>query len=182
MADDGTGCKNRCAATLIRRAARSVPWRAWYNSGTSRRCGRASAWRPWRAILVSSPTVRWCSRPEGSVVGRGHDQVEADSDLTSHAEILSIEDAVRHYGRSLRGCALVSADQEPCAMCFSAGLDGRRLPSRLRVVHGRSCWRSTLRRWTRDRDRHCRAQQAHSASPAAPDGGVLHSECLALWT
>ncbi len=72
--------------------------------------GRDLGELPYGAVVVS---------PEGSVVGRGHDQVETDSDLTSHAEILSVRDAVRHQGRSLDGCALVST-VEPCAMCFSA--------------------------------------------------------------
>jgi tRNA(Arg) A34 adenosine deaminase TadA len=65
---------------------------------------------PYGAVVVS---------PSGIVIGRAHDRVEADSDLTSHAEILAVRDAVVHYGRSLRGCTLVST-VEPCAMCFSA--------------------------------------------------------------
>ena len=55
----------------------------------------------------------------GVIVGRAHDRVETDDDLTSHAEILAVQDAVRNHGRSLAGCTLVSG-VEPCAMCFSA--------------------------------------------------------------
>ncbi|CAO1653046.1 nucleoside deaminase [Salinibacterium sp. NYA9b] len=65
---------------------------------------------PYGAVVIDS---------SGAIVGRAHDRVETDDDLTSHAEIMAVKDAVRNHGRSLAGCTLVSG-VEPCAMCFSA--------------------------------------------------------------
>lgn len=124
---------------------------------------------PYGAVVVS---------PSGIVIGRAHDRVEADSDLTSHAEILAVRDAVKRHGRSLRGCTLVST-VEPCAMCFSAawtaevsrlvfGLSMRELlESHPEAMDEISIDATELNERTR------RRLQVTS--------GVLHTECLSLW-
>jgi len=61
----------------------------------------------------------------GTVIGRGHNQREADADPAAHAEIL----ALRMAGNSredwrLDDCTLV-VTLEPCTMCAGALLAGR---------------------------------------------------------
>ena len=65
---------------------------------------------PYGAVVVA---------PSGDVLTRAHDQVEADGDLTSHAELLAVRRAAAAAGPDLRGHSLVSTC-EPCAMCFAA--------------------------------------------------------------
>jgi tRNA(adenine34) deaminase len=70
---------------------------------------------PFGAVVVAS---------SGDVVARAHDQVQADDDLTSHAELLAVRRAASAAGRDLRGHCLVSTC-EPCAMCFAAAWTAR---------------------------------------------------------
>ncbi len=70
---------------------------------------------PYGAVVVA---------PSGDVVARAHDQVEADGDLTSHAELLAVRRAAEAAGPDLRGHCLVSTC-EPCAMCFAAAWTAR---------------------------------------------------------
>ncbi|MDF3290814.1 MULTISPECIES: tRNA adenosine(34) deaminase TadA [Streptomyces] len=70
--------------------------------------------------------------PDGSVIGRGHNEREACGDPTAHAEVLAIREAARAVGEwRLSGCTLV-VTLEPCTMCA-----GAIVLSRLdRVVYG----------------------------------------------
>ncbi|MBY8886867.1 tRNA adenosine(34) deaminase TadA [Streptomyces sp. PTM05] len=70
--------------------------------------------------------------PDGTVVGRGHNEREATGDPTAHAEMLAIREAARAVGEwRLTGCTLV-VTLEPCTMCA-----GAIVLSRLdRVVYG----------------------------------------------
>lgn len=71
--------------------------------------------------------------PDGSVIGRGHNEREAVGDPTAHAEIQAIREAARAAadGWRLTGCTLV-VTLEPCTMCA-----GAIVLSRLhRVVYG----------------------------------------------
>lgn len=70
---------------------------------------------PYGAVAVS---------PEGEIVARAHDQLEADDDLTSHAELLVVRRAAVARGRALDGFTLYST-VEPCAMCFSSAWTAR---------------------------------------------------------
>jgi tRNA(Arg) A34 adenosine deaminase TadA len=70
---------------------------------------------PYGAVVVS---------PAGEIVARAHDQLEADDDLTSHAELLVVRRAAGAYSRDLDGCTLYST-VEPCAMCFSTAWTAR---------------------------------------------------------
>ncbi|MCQ4084462.1 tRNA adenosine(34) deaminase TadA [Streptomyces sp. RB6PN25] len=70
--------------------------------------------------------------PDGSVIGRGHNEREAVGDPTAHAEVLAIREAAGAVGSwRLTGCTLV-VTLEPCTMCA-----GAIVLSRLeRVVYG----------------------------------------------
>ena len=56
----------------------------------------------------------------GTVIGRGHNEREATSDPTAHAEIVAIREAAQRLGTwRLEGCTLV-VTLEPCTMCAGA--------------------------------------------------------------
>lgn len=66
---------------------------------------------PIGAVLVDS---------SGSVLGTGRNLVEAEIDVTQHAEIVALRCAFRKLGSwRLQGTTLYST-LEPCAMCLSA--------------------------------------------------------------
>ena len=70
--------------------------------------------------------------PDGTVIGRGHNEREAVGDPTAHAEVVAVREAARAVGEwRLTGCTLV-VTLEPCTMCA-----GAIVLSRLdRVVYG----------------------------------------------
>ncbi|KJK57145.1 CMP deaminase [Saccharothrix sp. ST-888] len=70
--------------------------------------------------------------PDGTVIGRGHNEREAIGDPTAHAEMVAIRQAAEQVGEwRLSGCTLV-VTLEPCTMCA-----GAIVLSRLdRVVYG----------------------------------------------
>ncbi len=71
-------------------------------------------------VPVGSVVVR-----DGSVVARGRNRREAETDPTAHAEILALRDAARALGRwHLEDCALF-VTIEPCAMCAGAAILAR---------------------------------------------------------
>ncbi|MDH6132789.1 tRNA(adenine34) deaminase [Kitasatospora sp. MAA4] len=58
--------------------------------------------------------------PDGTVLGRGHNEREAVADPTAHAEIQAIRQAAAAVGEwRLTGCTLV-VTLEPCTMCAGA--------------------------------------------------------------
>ena len=58
--------------------------------------------------------------PDGTVIGRGHNEREAVGDPTAHAEVLAIRQAAQAIGEwRLAGCTLV-VTLEPCTMCAGA--------------------------------------------------------------
>ncbi len=58
--------------------------------------------------------------PDGAVLARAGNQVEADRDASAHAEMLALRSAARRLGTPrLVGCDLV-ATLEPCPMCAAA--------------------------------------------------------------
>lgn len=63
--------------------------------------------------------------PEGTVIGRGNNQVLRTSDPTAHAEIVALRQAGHALGNyRLLGCTLICT-LEPCAMCAGAILHAR---------------------------------------------------------
>ncbi len=57
---------------------------------------------------------------DGIVIGRGHNQREADQDPTAHAEMIALRQAARAVGHwRLEGVTLYCT-LEPCAMCAGA--------------------------------------------------------------
>lgn len=58
--------------------------------------------------------------PDGTVLGRGHNEREATGDPTGHAEVLALRAAAETRGEwRLSGCTLV-VTLEPCVMCAGA--------------------------------------------------------------
>lgn len=58
--------------------------------------------------------------PDGTVLGRGHNEREAVGDPTAHAEVVAIREAAAEVGEwRLSGCTLV-VTLEPCTMCAGA--------------------------------------------------------------
>jgi len=57
---------------------------------------------------------------DGTVIGRGNNQVTSQCDPTAHAEVTAIRDACKQLGTfSLEGAVLYTSC-EPCPMCLSA--------------------------------------------------------------
>jgi guanine deaminase len=70
----------------------------------------AGAGGPFGAVIVC----------QGTVVGRGWNQVTSTNDPTAHAEMVAIRSACATLGRfDLRG-AVIYSSCEPCPMCLSA--------------------------------------------------------------
>ena len=66
---------------------------------------------PVGAIVINS---------DGIVIGKGHNEREANNDPTAHAEIVAIRNAATRLQKSrLDGCTLI-VTLEPCAMCAGA--------------------------------------------------------------
>jgi tRNA(adenine34) deaminase len=62
---------------------------------------------------------------DGSILGRGWNQVIGNNDPTAHAEIIAIREAAASIGNyRLIGCALY-VSLEPCAMCAAAIIHAR---------------------------------------------------------
>jgi tRNA(adenine34) deaminase len=58
--------------------------------------------------------------PNGSIIGRGYNQVEELSDATAHAEMIALTSAMATLGsKYLDGCTL-AVTLEPCPMCAGA--------------------------------------------------------------
>ncbi len=57
---------------------------------------------------------------DGTVIGRGWNQVTAASDPTAHAEVMAIRDACARIGSHDLSGAVIYASCEPCPMCLSA--------------------------------------------------------------
>ena len=68
---------------------------------------------------------------DGSVIGRGHNRVEALHDPTAHAEALALREAATARGGRLEGATLY-VTLEPCPMCAGAAV----LSRVARVVYG----------------------------------------------
>ncbi|MCW2794844.1 MAG: tadA 2 [Nocardioides sp.] len=63
--------------------------------------------------------------PDGSVIGRGRNVREAESDPTGHAEMVALRAAALERGEwRLDGCTLV-VTLEPCTMCAGAAVLSR---------------------------------------------------------
>ena len=62
---------------------------------------------------------------EGEIIGKGHNNVIGDNDVTSHAEINAIRDASKKIGNyRLTNCTMY-VTLEPCHMCAKAIVDAR---------------------------------------------------------
>ena len=62
---------------------------------------------------------------KGKIIGKGHNNVIGDNDVTSHAEINAIRDASKKTGNyRLTNCTMY-VTLEPCHMCAKAAIDAR---------------------------------------------------------
>jgi tRNA(adenine34) deaminase len=80
-----------------------------------------------RAALATSdvPIGAVVLDASGAVLGRGHNQREAEADPTAHAEVVALRQAARARGEwRLEGCTLV-VTLEPCTMCAGAAVLAR---------------------------------------------------------
>jgi tRNA(adenine34) deaminase len=111
------------------------------------------------------------ARPDGTVLGAGHNAREATGDPTAHAEIQALRSAAAAVGNwNLTGLTL-AVTVEPCTMCAGAAVAARVQ----RVVFG--CWEPKTGAagslWDVLRDR----RLTHRVEVR---GGVLASECAGL--
>ena len=107
---------------------------------------------------------------DGEVIARGHNEREADSDPTAHAEIVAIRRAAA--GRQdwrLEDCTLV-VTLEPCVMCAGAIVAARIG----RVVFG--AWDARV---GASGSLYDVIRDARLGAPAEVIGGVLEAECSA---
>jgi len=56
----------------------------------------------------------------GEIIGRGHNQREAQADPTAHAEMLALRQAAAHIGSWRLDGVTLYCTLEPCAMCAGA--------------------------------------------------------------
>lgn len=86
----------------------------------------------WRAFDRGEVPVGAVVVHDGSIIGRGHNQVEALQDATAHAEMLAVGAASQFLSNwRLEDCTLYTT-LEPCIMCAGALL----LSRVKRVVYG----------------------------------------------
>ena len=62
---------------------------------------------------------------EGSIIGRGHNQREALTDPTAHAEMLALRQAAQHVSNWRLIDTVLYVTLEPCIMCMGAAVLGR---------------------------------------------------------
>ncbi len=62
---------------------------------------------------------------DNEIIGKGHNMKESSNDPTAHAEIIAIQAASRHLGRSDLSRASIYVTVEPCPMCAGAILLSR---------------------------------------------------------
>ncbi len=108
---------------------------------------------------------------DGQIIARAHNEREASSDPTAHAEILAIRRAAQRLGNwRLTGCTLF-VTLEPCPMCSGAIVMARigRVVYGARDERGGCC--GSIYRITED-------PAFNHFAPA--DGGLLRGECEAL--
>ena len=80
-----------------------------------------------RAALATSdvPIGAVVLDADGTVLGRGRNEREADADPTAHAEVVALRQAASARGEwRLEGCTLV-VTLEPCTMCAGASVLAR---------------------------------------------------------
>ena len=107
---------------------------------------------------------------DGEVIARGHNEREADSDPTAHAEIVAIRRAAAdRQDWRLEDCTLV-VTLEPCVMCAGAIVAARIG----RVVFG--AWDARV---GASGSLYDVIRDARLGAPAEVIGGVLESECSA---
>lgn len=108
---------------------------------------------------------------DGRVVSRAHNVTVAQRDLTQHAELIAIQDALRALGRDRLDGATLCVTLEPCAQCAGAIL----LARVRRVVFGAYDPKAGMAGSVGDLLRHPKLNHRPEVV-----GGVMEEECGAL--
>jgi tRNA(adenine34) deaminase len=125
---------------------------------------------PFGAVIVTG---------DGDLITAGHDTVRSRRDWTRHAEIEAVRAACRGKRPDLSGYTLVTT-VEPCPMCFTAAW----LARISRIVFGATMAEVAEATAGSQRELRIPAQEINrlSGEPIQVEGGVLHEECVALFT
>ena len=99
---------------------------------TRRRCGSRSRRPSAHSPMMTCPSVRSSSAPDGELLGAGHNERELLQDPSAHAEMLAIRQAAAAVGPWRLLDTTLYVTLEPCAMCAGAIVLAR-IP---RVVYG----------------------------------------------
>lgn len=105
----------------------------------------------------------------GCIIGRGHNQTEALTDVTAHAEMVALTAASNHTGGKYLPDCTIYVTVEPCTMCAGA-LGWSQIG---RIVYGAS---DTKRGYFS----HTRALNSAIHPRTQVEGGVLEEECADL--
>lgn len=116
--------------------------------------------------------------PDNQIVVRQHDQVNADGDMSSHAETLAVRKACRLIQSDLEGYTLYTT-VEPCAMCFTTAW----LNHVSRIVYGATMAEVDAMTQGQQREMPIPSQEmnARSGNMVELVGGILKQECLRLF-
>lgn len=111
----------------------------------------------------------------GNIIAKGHNQVWKNTDVTAHAEIITIRKANKKVKDIyLKGCTLYSTT-EPCPMCFSAihwaGID--------KVVYGASISDSKNKLGFNELTISNREMKRFGKSKVKVTSDILKDECVA---
>lgn len=105
----------------------------------------------------------------GCIIGRGHNQTEALTDVTAHAEMVALTAASNHTGGKYLPDCTIYVTVEPCTMCAGA-LGWSQIG---RIVYGAP---DTKRGYFS----HTRALNSAIHPRTQVEGGVLEEECADL--
>ena len=118
-----------------------------------------------------------CLVLNGEVLATAHNVVWKATDITAHAEVTAIREACRKTGRIDFSGATIYSTCEPCPMCFSACLWARID----RIVYGATIADASAAGFN-EIGASNEELRAMTGRPRELMGGVLRSECEALFT
>lgn len=116
--------------------------------------------------------------PDDKILVRQNDRVNADGDMSSHAETLAVREACRLTRSTLEGYALYTT-VEPCAMCFTTAWLNRVS----RIVYGATMSEVDTMTQGQQREMPIPSEEMNNRSGNMIElvGGVLREECLHLF-
>lgn len=84
------------------------------------------------AMADGNPPVGAVIVNNGTLIGQGIESGKSTGDVTNHAEILAVRDAIANHKRDMLGTSVMYTTHEPCIMC-SYVIRHYRIP---RLVYG----------------------------------------------